>query len=139
MQTLSCSPELPGWPSTPREAQRAALGGEIILTETSSAGEIFSKRGINLSLTKNIPVSKAFVWSWEWFGCCWTLLGWRRLGGEKWRVLHRWEWGFWDEGSPASQADGALPDQAVIRSWHRVLPALLAAVAPRRSSLHKPS
>lgn len=51
----------------------------------SSAGETFSKQVIdlNLSLTKNIPVSKAFGWSWGRFGYCWTLLGWQHVGGER--------------------------------------------------------
>lgn len=132
MQTLSCSAELPGWPSTPREAQRAALAGEVILTEMSSAGEVFSKQVINLNLplTKNIPVSRGFGWSWGWFGYCCSLLGWQCLGREKWRVLHKWEWGCrdGDMGSPASKADGALPNQAVIqmrvgsRLWGQLAP-----------------
>lgn len=61
---------------------------------------------LNLSLTKKIPVSKAFRWSWGWFGYCWTPLEWQCLGGGKWRVLRKWEWGYWDGDleSPASNS-----------------------------------
>lgn len=80
----------------------------------SSAGEIFSKQRINLnlSLTKNIPVPKAF-------GMVWLLLdpaGVMVPGRGEVESPSQVGMGVLDEyvGSPASEVDGAGPNQAVI-------------------------
>lgn len=148
MQTLSCSPELPGCPGTPGRHREQLWVERSSLHRHLLQERYFPSRGINLnlSLTRNIPVSRAFVWSWEWFGYCCTLLGWQCLRREKWGILHRWEWGCWDGdvGSPASRVDGALPNQAVIRMrvgsrlWRQLAPC--PSCPPGSwSSLHKPS